>query len=217
MEKDGASARRTFSRTTARKTTFPKRLRRLSTTSRERFVRVSTRQARTAENRSRRFRRSRTRSTVETREARPERAMTWASTGTKTSRTATRAEIANRPRDGGQSTKTKSHRLAGRRASLCSRIVSAPTSPERAFSTPTIHEEEGTSSTPGAGVSRTRSKRFPLSVNTSKSPRPLSAAAPSQAEAEACGSRSTTRTRFPFSPSAAARFTAVVVFPLPPF
>ena len=36
-------------------------------------------------------------------------------------------------------------------------------------------------------------------------------------EALPCGSRSTTRTLAPFMASPAARFTAVVVFPTPPF
>src|SRR3954469_10239171 len=46
---------------------------------------------------------------------------------------------------------------------------------------------------------------------------PCSRAAPRPLVAFPCGSRSTRRTRFSATASEAARFTAVVVFPTPPF
>ena len=125
-----------------------------------------------------------------------------------------RIRLAGRGR-GGQSSRMKFHG-SDSSASTSRRIISAPTSPAKAFSTPANQVEDGTKSTPKAALSRTRAARLPLLVKTSRSPRPPSFE-PSQAEADACGSRSTTRVWHPISPSAAARFTVVVVFPLPPF
>ena len=128
---------------------------------------------------------------------------------------AAKAFVARMPNVGGQSIRMYCH---GPSSAVNARwsASSAPTSLAKDFSAPTSHDEEGITSTPSSWVGCTSPDRASPSVKTSSNPRPPSLI-PSQLEAEAWGSRSTRSTRRPSWPSAAARLTAVVVLPLPPF
>src|SRR5829696_5364673 len=109
--------------------------------------------------------RSCTNCTVSVSWARPLRAITCASTGTRTSLVETRALTVSTPKVGGQSMSTESQCSSVIASRLRRRIVSAPTSPARNFSTPTNHDDEGTTSTPATLVLLTTSKRLPFSTN----------------------------------------------------